>query len=65
MHRCGEDYYVDVAEDRNEPNPKLVEVKDAIHQLKTYKAAGKGGIAAKLIQMDREKSKRPLKNNEY
>lgn len=43
------------AEDGNEPTPTLREVKDAIRQLKTNKAAGKDGIAAELIKMDPEK----------
>ncbi|XP_062716068.1 uncharacterized protein LOC134291831 [Aedes albopictus] len=47
--------YVGAAEDGNEPTPTLREVKDAIHQLKNNKAAGKDGIAAELIKMGPEK----------
>ncbi|XP_062706099.1 uncharacterized protein LOC134287678 [Aedes albopictus] len=43
------------AEDGNEPTPILREVQEAIHQLKTNKAAGKDDIAAELINMGPEK----------
>ncbi|XP_062707718.1 uncharacterized protein LOC134288053 [Aedes albopictus] len=43
------------AEDGIEPTPTLREVKDAIYQLKTNKAAGKDCIAAELIKMGPEK----------
>ncbi|XP_065079961.1 uncharacterized protein LOC135702848 [Ochlerotatus camptorhynchus] len=39
-----------------DPTPTLREVKDAIQQLKNNKAAGKDGIAAKLIKMGPENS---------
>ncbi|XP_058444164.1 uncharacterized protein LOC131425900 [Malaya genurostris] len=47
--------YVSAAGDGNDPAPTLREVKDAMHQLKTNKAAGKDGIAAELIKMGPEK----------
>ncbi|XP_058449190.1 uncharacterized protein LOC131429160 [Malaya genurostris] len=51
----GRNVYVRAAEDGNDPAPTLREVKDAMHQLKTNKAAGKDGIAAELIKMGPEK----------
>ncbi|XP_065080620.1 uncharacterized protein LOC135703351 [Ochlerotatus camptorhynchus] len=47
--------YVSAAEDRTDPTPTLREVKDSIQQLKNNKAAGKDGVAAKLIKMGPEK----------
>ncbi|XP_058456370.1 uncharacterized protein LOC131433790 [Malaya genurostris] len=47
--------YVSAAEDGNDPSSTLREVKDAMHQLKTNKAAGKDGIVAELIKMGPEK----------
>ncbi|KXJ67928.1 hypothetical protein RP20_CCG007466 [Aedes albopictus] len=47
--------YANAAEDGNELTPTLREVKDAIHQLKPNKAAGKDGIAAELTKMGPEK----------
>ncbi|XP_058448806.1 uncharacterized protein LOC131428778 [Malaya genurostris] len=47
--------YVSAAEDGNDPAPTPREVKDAVHQLKTNKAAGEDVIAAELIKMGPEK----------
>ena len=51
----GGDDYVSSADDGSQPAPTLREVKDAIQQLKTNKAAGKDGIGAELIKMGPEK----------
>ncbi|XP_058811271.1 serine/arginine-rich splicing factor 4-like [Topomyia yanbarensis] len=47
--------YVSTVEDGNEPTPTLREVNDAIQHLKNNKAAGKDGIAAKLIKLGPER----------
>ncbi|XP_062710555.1 uncharacterized protein LOC134288750 [Aedes albopictus] len=54
-HGNGRNDDASAAEDGNEPTPTLREVKDAIHQLKTNKAADKDGIAAELIKMGPER----------
>ncbi|KRF97428.1 uncharacterized protein Dwil_GK26988, partial [Drosophila willistoni] len=51
----GGNAFVSTAEDGNQPAPTLREVKDAIHQLKNNKAAGKDGIGAELIKMGPER----------
>ncbi|KXJ69430.1 hypothetical protein RP20_CCG027074 [Aedes albopictus] len=54
-HVNGRNDDASAAEDGNEPTPTLREVKDAIHQLKTNKAADKDGIAAEPIKMGPDK----------
>ncbi|XP_058449363.1 uncharacterized protein LOC131429316 [Malaya genurostris] len=51
----GRNDYVSAAKDGNDRAPTLREVKHAMHQLRTNKAAGKDGIATELIEMGPEK----------